>query len=89
MPESRLRALLRELHQELEESPTGTSDPEARRLLREVMDDIHDALERPEARNAGSLAERANGMLVDLETSHPQVGFALKRLAKALGDMGI
>ena len=89
MPETRLRALLRELHQELEDSPTDTSDPEAQNLLREVMDEIHDALERPETQQEGNLTDRANTMLVELETSHPRVGFALKRLAKALGDMGI
>ena len=98
MEKTRLRELLEELHTELENA--DSVDAEAQKLLRGTMDDIHGALDRAEDSGDGKEADpnpdgeegiqdRLNRAVLDFESSHPRVGFAVERLLKALSDIGI
>lgn len=103
--EEKLRHLLKELHEELEQA--DRVEPEAREMLRGVMDDIHGVLNQPpgaseeaavavggtsEAQDTDSpsgLKDRLDKAVVEFESSHPELSFAVERLISALTAMGI
>ena len=85
MPENRLRQLLEELQGELEK--TAEASPETRDQMREVVDDLHQVLERRDGEH--TVVDRVNEAMVEFENSHPQIGFLLKRIGKTLSDIGI
>lgn len=91
MEGSKLREILEDLHGELENA--DSVEPETRDLLRSVMDEIHDVLDRREERSSEeegeSISDRLGQALAEFETSHPRVSFAVERLMKGLADIGI
>ena len=99
MPQKQLREQLARLHDELEN--TDAMDGEERRMLLQLMQDIHDALDRtsePPPADSGDhsadqlgdqLADRVNSALARLEQEHPTVSFTLRRVVDLLGRMGI
>lgn len=90
MGKRRLRNLLEQLHEELENA--DSVGPEARDLLRDVTGDIHDVLERTESASADeeeSINDRLNHAIVEFKNSHPQLSFTIERIMKTLSDIGI
>lgn len=87
MKRTRLRELLRELQDELDQAESV--EPESRELLRSVMDEIEEVLERSEGAGDDSITDRLNHAVVDFEATHPKLSFTLERLIKSLADIGI
>lgn len=94
MPQKQLREQLARLHNELEK--TDTMDGEERQMLLQLMQDIHETLNRtrdqPEVDDsdpADLLAERVNSAMARLEQEHPTMSFTLRRVVDLLGRMGI
>lgn len=87
MRRTRLRELLRELQVELDRA--DAVEPESQDLLRSVMDDIEETLERSEGAGDDSITDRLNHAVVDFEASHPKLSFTIERLIKSLSDIGI
>lgn len=99
MSRESLRELLARVHERL--SHAGSIDPESRRLLVTVMDDIHRALGEP-ARAGGKAqateeapaephgaAPRLEALAVQFEAEHPTLAQGLCQLVDALGKAGI
>lgn len=87
MDKNRLQALLTELHRELADA--NALDPDSRRMLERVLDDVRrigtaGAAEAP-AEPAGQLREAA----LRLEAEHPKLAAALGQLGDALAKLGI
>jgi hypothetical protein len=87
MNTTRLRELLRELHEELDRA--DSVEPESQELLRNVMDDIEGVLERSEGAGDDSITDRLNHAVVDFEATHPKLSYTIERLVKSLSDIGI
>ncbi len=91
MSEKALREHLNTLHAELEATPTV--DPALRKLLRETVRDIQEALDRPgptqSPSESESFADRLTETLQHFEAEHPALGAALRRVTNALSDLGI
>lgn len=87
--EPELRERLEQLHRELER--TGSVDGGSRALLREILDDIRDLLERSEASRHThlSLVERLGEAAREFEESHPRLAATVGRVADALANLGI
>lgn len=91
-PES-LRELLARVHERL--SHARSLDPESRRLLVTVMDDIHRALSDEAAADGpaedarASAAPRLEALAVRFEAEHPTLAQGLRQLIDALGKAGI
>jgi hypothetical protein len=83
-----LREQLAALHQALADAESV--GPEARELLRDVMEDIQRLLEieEREAEPEG-LVERLREAVEDFEESHPTLSEAAGRVIDALARMGI
>lgn len=88
MEKQHLRDQLTALHTALaDEDSVG---PEARDLLRAVMDDIQRVLEAEErAREPEGLVDRLREAVEDFEESHPALAEAAGRVIDALARMGI
>ena len=89
MGEQHLRQMLNELHTELQR--TDTIDDPSRKLLRSLLDDIEDLLERKEkgGTQSQSVVERLRETVRAFETTHPALTEAIGRMADALAAMGV
>jgi hypothetical protein len=91
MPDSELRNRLLDLHAELERAPRV--DPESRRLLEEMAEDIDALLERSDEADEGaehaSLRDRLTELVREFEEEHPSLATAVGRVATALANLGI
>ena len=87
--EQHLRQMLEHLHTELQR--TDTIDDRSRELLRSVLGDIEDLLERKPKRGTQpeSIIERLREAVRAFETTHPTLTDAVGRVADALAGMGI
>ena len=87
--EQHLRQMLEHLHTELQR--TDTIDDRSRELLRSVLGDIEDLLERKEKRGTQpeSIVQRLRETVRAFETTHPTLTEAIGRLADALAGMGV
>lgn len=83
-----LQTLLRQLHAEL--GRADALDPESRRLLDVVVDDIRrvDSAESPPA-DTHATPGGLEALAVRFEADHPSMAAALRRLADVLGKAGI
>jgi len=82
-----LRAVLEQLHTELQRA--DTVDERSGELLRAVVADIHDVLERSGEPRGDSLVERLREGLDRFEGKHPALTEAVGRVMDALAKMGI
>lgn len=82
-----LRDRLEALHGALRDAES--LDPEARALLRAVMEDIERVLAREQEHEPESLVERLREAIGDFEESHPTLSEAAGRVIDALARMGI
>ncbi len=89
MGESELRQRLEELHRELE--ATETVDAAARELLRKVLLDMAELLERSgeTQHTEQSLAERLGEAAREFEESHPKLFATVGRVVDTLAHLGI
>jgi hypothetical protein len=85
-----LRKHLEALHSEL--ASTSSVDEGSKRLLEEVLTDIHGLLERTEPAGEDehqSLGDRLLEATRDFEESHPTLSAAVGRVVDALANLGI
>ncbi len=89
MPEQHLRQMLEQLHAELQR--TETIDDSSRALLRSVIGDIENLLDRKPAPDTqpGSIVERLREAVKTFEKTHPSLTEAIGGVADALARMGI
>ncbi|HSJ97487.1 MAG TPA: DUF4404 family protein [Myxococcota bacterium] len=87
MDKQHLRAQLASLHQALADA--DSVGPEARELLRAVMDDIERLLEVEAREEPEGLMDRLREAVEDFEESHPTLAEAAGRVIDALARMGI
>jgi len=89
LQEQHLRQMLEQLHTELQRA--DTIDDRSRELLRGVLGDIEDLLERKQKRGTPpeSIVERLREAVRTFETTHPTLTDAIGRVADALAGMGI
>ena len=89
MREPHLRETLEQLHTELK--CADTIDERSRELLRGVIADIEDLLERNQKRGTQpeSIIEQLREVVRAFETTHPTLTDAIGRVADALAGMGI
>jgi uncharacterized protein YaaN involved in tellurite resistance len=89
MREQHLRQMLEQLHTELQR--TDAIDDRSRELLRSVLDDIEDLLERKQkgGTQPESIIERLREAVRTFETTHPTLTDAIGGVADALARMGI
>ena len=88
--EKRLRELLQELHQELERDESVAEEP--RDLLRTVMTDIRERLDRDGGELfdwPASLGDRLRDSVEQFGESHPSVAATAGRVIDLLSNMGI
>ena len=86
MPDSSLRAVLRDLHAQLEASEPV--DPALREDLRRAVAEIEARLEASGEEDA-SLGDRLAGLVERFEGSHPRLAEALGRVIHGLAELGI
>lgn len=83
-----LQTLLRQLHAEL--GRADALDPESRRLLDVVVDDIRRVgTEDAPAPGSNATPGSLEALAVRFEAEHPATAAALRRLADVLGKAGI
>jgi hypothetical protein len=93
MPKQQLRQKLEELHAAVHGAEAV--DPAARELLREIVGDIEELLERSERaepsgeRHGESLVERLREAVGRFEETHPTLTEAAGRVIDQLAKMGI
>ena len=89
MRERDLRQLLEQLHAEIQ--VTDTIDDRSRELLRGVLGEIEDLLERKQKQGTRpeSIIERLRGAVKSFEKTHPTLTDAIGRVADALAAIGI
>jgi CII-binding regulator of phage lambda lysogenization HflD len=89
MREKHLRQMLEQLHTELQRA--DTIDDRSRELLRTVLGDIEDLLERKQKRSTEpeSIIEQLREAVRAFETTHPTLTSAIGRVADALAGIGI
>ena len=89
MREQDLRQLLEQLHAEIQ--VTDTIDDRSRELLRGVLGEIEDLLERKQKQGTRpeSIIERLRGAVKSFEKTHPTLTDAIGRVADALAGIGI
>jgi hypothetical protein len=80
-----LRPLLAQLHERL--THTRSLDPEARRLLTTVAEDIEQALASDDP--AAVAAEPVETLAVRFEAEHPALAGVLRQIMDTLGKAGI
>lgn len=86
MDESKLKKLLAELQQDvqqLEQLPTTQKEH-----LHEILTEIHEAVEAPDPTPI-TIGDRLDAFVADWEESHPTLMDGLERLVSALSNMGI
>ena len=84
-----LKTAIRDLHADLEK--TGEADPELRKLLKQLDDDLHRLLAaRAEvAQEQSGFQERLEALAADFDTRHPRLAGVLRELGDALARVGI
>ncbi len=90
MPKKDLAKTLAQVHAELAEAQS--IDDDTRKLLTKLTEDIQQILEQDEPQTSdGSepLSEQVNDLMLQFETEHPQLTFALNQIAAALANLGI
>ena len=87
MPETRLRAALQVLHEELASSSAVSDDN--RELLQTVADDLERVLDEEDETRGEGLTERLERAAVDFESEHPHIARSLNEIVAALARMGI
>ena len=89
MSEQHLRQMLEQLHTELQRA--NTIDDRSRDLLRSVLSDIEDLLERNQkpGTEPESIVARLREAVRDFEQTHPTLTDAIGRVADALAGIGI
>jgi hypothetical protein len=89
MREQHLRQMLEQLHTELQRA--DTIDDRSRELLRSVLGDIEDLLERKQKRGTQpeSIIQQLREVVRAFETTHPSLTSAIGRVAEALAGLGI
>ena len=89
MREQHLRQMLEQLHTELQRA--DTIDDRSRELLRSVVGDIEDLLERKQKGDTQpeSIIERLREAVRAFEKTHPTLTDAIGRVADALAGIGI
>ncbi|MEZ5561605.1 MAG: DUF4404 family protein [Gammaproteobacteria bacterium] len=85
MTNEKLQQLLKELHQEL--GATETLDPQSRRLVEQVLQDVDRIDQQPEP--AASVEARLREVMLRFESQHPRLATTVGQLADALGKLGI
>jgi hypothetical protein len=87
--EQHLRQMLEQLHTEIQRAET--IDDRSRELLRNVLGDIEDLLERKQQRGTHpvSIIERLREAVRAFEKTHPALTTAIGRVADALASLGI
>jgi hypothetical protein len=86
MTQESLRELLSRVHERLRKA--GSVDPESRKLLAEVMDDIDRTLRADETAEKRHVP-RLENLAVQFEADHPGLAQQLRQLADVLGKAGI
>lgn len=86
MEQKKLQQLLEELHREL--SAAKSVDPDSRRLLEELLQDIG-KLTGSAAAEAGSPAGQLREAALRLEAEHPKLAATLGQLGDTLARLGI
>ena len=90
MDKPQLSQTLEQLHTELEN--TQSVDDETRESLRHLVSEIQGLLEeggQPSPHRSGSLNERLNQALLELEVSHPHLALTVERVVDAFNEVGI
>jgi uncharacterized protein YaaN involved in tellurite resistance len=89
MREQHLREMLEQLHTELQRA--DTIDDRSREMLRSVLGDIEDLLERKQkpGTQLESIIERLRGAVRAFETTHPRLTDAIGGVADALARIGL
>jgi len=91
MPRKALQKHLADLHDEL--ASAGHLDPDLRKQLRDVADDIEALLgtssPEPAAAAGGQLRERIQRATVEFEAEHPRLARVMGDVADALTKLGI
>jgi hypothetical protein len=89
MTDQNLRALLEELHKELEH--TAVADESERERLRHLEADIRSLLERSEDEDLKDdpMLERFQDSIDHFETSHPRLTMMLSQMMTILSNAGI
>ena len=84
-----LKSAIRNVHADLEN--TGEADPELRRLLQQLDEDLHRLLAaRAEVEKEQSgLQARLEGLAADFDTQHPKLARVLREIGVALARVGI
>jgi DNA-binding TFAR19-related protein (PDSD5 family) len=85
MAERELRELRERLHVEL--ARADPDDPESSAILREIHDELTEALEREEL-DPPTLRDRLRSRLRDLERSHPDLVAGVDNVLRALANVG-
>ena len=86
MSSRKIKALLAELREALDEAP----DAEARQLIVELDADIHAMLDEDTARpDTRSLSERASELEARFAADHPTLEHFLREIADWLAKMGV
>lgn len=86
MDQNKLQNLLAELHREL--SSTTRVDPESRRMLEQVLEDIRQLTPEQDG-SAGDLTAQLREAALRMEAEHPRLAGALGQLGDVLAKMGI
>ena len=85
MTNEKLQQLLKELHQEL--GATTTLDPNSRKLVEQVLQDVDRIGHRPEP--PASIEARLREVMLRFESEHPRLATTVGQVADALGKLGI
>lgn len=86
MDPKKLQQLLADLHREL--AGATRVDPDTRRMLEQVLRDIHQLTPAPAPASASPTAQLREAAL-RLEAGHPQLASAIGQLGDALAKLGI
>lgn len=90
MPTKELKAMLSQVHSELENTDDLPEQDE--RSLRALLDEIEGRLDELEAVPDGgeeSIGDRIDMALGDFQVTHPTLAFTLRRLVDTLQKIGI
>ena len=84
-----IKSTIQELHRNLEHA--GPIDPETRKLLGQLDQDLHRLLENEPKEEVGEdgLHDRLEALAADFDSRHPQLAAMLRELGVALARVGI
>lgn len=88
MDQQQIKQTLVQLHRDLEAG--GQPDPELRRLIETLAQDIHSKLDTPDAgQTDATLEDQARSLSAQFAAKHPYLESTLRDLMDGLGKMGI